>query len=260
MSAQEAPSGDRALIEAGRSDAALYVCRLRHVRTEPVRNDFTYRTYLWLIDLDRPARTPGPLRYLAGFRASDHLGDPALSLRENVDRYLAEHGIDLRGGRVLMLAGARVFGYVFNPLTVYWCHGPDGELQCVIAEVHNTYGGLHCYLLTPDELGRASADKEFYVSPFIPIEGTYRMLLPEPDDRLALSIRLDLPGRAPFVASLRGVRRPATPWNVLRTALRLPLAPQIVSVRIRVQGIKLYLRGLKVIPRPTESRPERLAP
>jgi DUF1365 family protein len=247
----ETSGGSRELVRAGAGDAALYVCQLRHVRTEPIRNDFTYRTYLWLIDLDRPPRMHGPLRFLAGFRASDHLGDPALPLRENVDRYLAQHGIDLSSGRVLMLTGARVLGHVFNPLSVYWCYGREGDLRCVIAEVHNTYGGMHCYLLTPDELGRASADKQFYVSPFIPIEGTYRMLLPEPDDRLALSIRLDQPGRAPFVASLRGVRRPATPWNVLRTAVRLPLAPQLVSIRIRVQGIKLYLRGLKVIPRPT---------
>lgn len=253
MTAPPKVSGDRALTAANANGAALYTCRLRHVRTEPIRNDFTYRTYLWLIDLDRPPRMPGPLRFLAGFRAADHFGDPALSLRENVDRYLARQEIDLSGGRVLMLAGARVFGHVFNPLSVYWCYGREGELRCVIAEVHNTYGGLHCYLLTPDELGRASAEKQFYVSPFLPIEGTYRMLLPEPGDRLALSIRLDQPGRAPFVASLRGVRRPATPRNVLRTALRLPLAPQLVSARIRVQGVKLFLRGLKVIPRPTET-------
>jgi DUF1365 family protein len=241
VTARTKAADDRALIEVGANGAALYLCRLRHVRIEPIRNDFTYRTYLWLIDLDQPPRMPGPLRFLAGFRASDHLGDPTLPLRENVDRYLAQHEIDVTGGRVLMLAGARVLGHVFNPLSVYWC---------VIAEVHNTYGGMHCYLLALDELGRASADKQFYVSPFIPIEGTYRMMLPEPGDRLALSIRLDQPGRAPFVASLRGVRRPATAWNVLRTAFRLPLAPQVVSARIRVQGVKLYLRGLKVIPRP----------
>jgi DUF1365 family protein len=255
VSAHATGHADSALTKTGANSAALYVCRLRHIRKAPLRNDFTYRTYLWLIDLDRPPRLPGPLRLLAGFRASDHLGDPKLSLRQNVDHYLSERGIDLRGGRVLMLSGARVLGHVFNPLTVYWCHDHAGELRCVIAEVHNTYGGRHCYLLTPDEHGRASADKEFYVSPFIPVAGTYRMLLPAPDERLALSIRLDQPGSAPFVATLRGARRPATPWNLLRTAVRLPLAPHVVSARIRVQGVKLYLRGLKVIPRPAESRP-----
>ncbi|MBS2963600.1 DUF1365 domain-containing protein [Actinocrinis puniceicyclus] len=236
------------------AEPALYICRLRHVRTAPIRNDFTYRTYLWMIDLARLPCPPGPLRFLAGFRARDHLGDPRLSLRENVDRFLAGHGIDLAGGSVTMLASARVFGYVFNPLTVYWCHDRGGDLRCVIAEVHNTYGGMHCYLLAPDAAGRASAEKAFYVSPFIPIEGDYRMLLPEPGERLALSIRLERAGRPPFVASLRGTRRPATTWNLLRTAARLPLAPQIVSARIRVQGLKLFLRGLPVLPR----KPEKL--
>lgn len=239
-------------------DAALYVCTLRHVRKTPIRHDFTYRTYLWLIDLDRPPCPPRPLRILAGFRPADHLGDPACSLRENVDRYLAGYGIDLRGGRVLMLAGARVLGYVFNPLTVYWCHDRDGDLAAVIAEVHNTYGQRHCYLLKPDERGRAAASKQFYVSPFFPVDGGYHMVLPEPGARLSLTIRLDLPGHAPFVANLRGVRRPATPWNLLRTALRFPLAPQLVSARIRVQGVKLYLRGLKVFPRPGVTRSERI--
>lgn len=256
MTAGPAAYEPRAPRKTARGEAALYICTLRHVRKAPIRNDFTYRTYLWLIDLDRPPRLPLPLRFLAGFHAADHLGDPYRSLRENVDLYLAEHGIDLRGGPVAMLAGARVLGYVFNPLTVYWCHDRDGELACVVAEVHNTYGQRHRYLLTPDEQGRAEAGKEFYVSPFFPVEGNYRMLLPEPGERLSLSIRLDLPGRAPFVASLRGARRPATPWNVLRTAIRLPLAPQLVSVRIRIQGVKLYLRGLKVVPRPADSRAE----
>jgi hypothetical protein len=115
---------------------------------------------------------------------------------------------------------------------------------------------MHCYLLTPDQSGRAEAAKEFYVSPFIPIEGRYRMLLPEPGESLALSIRLDLPGRPAFVASLHGDRRPATASNLLRTALRYPLAPLAVSARIRVQGLKLYLRGVPVVPRP---RPEKVA-
>ena len=77
------------------------------------------------------------------------------SIRRNLDRWLAAHGVDLHGGRVVMLAQARVLGYVFNPLTVYWCHGPDGALACVVAEVHNTYGERHCYLLRPDAAGRA---------------------------------------------------------------------------------------------------------
>jgi DUF1365 family protein len=233
-----------------RGRASLYTCRVRHVRQTPVRNDFTYRTFLWLVDLDDLPRLPGPLRPLAGFRAKDHFGDPGATIRANVEQFLARQKINLRGGKVLMLANARVFGYVFNPLTVYWCHNRDGALVCVIAEVHNTYGERHCYLLKPDARGRICTDKQFYVSPFNAVDGVYQMLLPEPDGRLALSIRLKLPGQPLFVATLRGERRPGTAANLVRLTARFPLSTLVVSARIRWQGVKLYLRGLPVVPRP----------
>lgn len=239
-----------------RDATALYACTLRHVRQGPVRNDFAYRTQLWLLDLDNLPRLPRLLKPLATFRSADHSGDPTASLRENVDRYLSEQGVDLRGGRVLMLSAARSFGHVFNPLTVYWCHDARGDLVRVIAEVHNTYGGRHRYLLTPDQAGRAQVGKEFYVSPFYPVAGTYRMSLPEPDERLALTVRLDPPSAPPFVAVLRGQRTPATTAAVLRAALRQPAPTLLTAARIRWQGIKLYLRGLPVIPRKTQTEAE----
>lgn len=230
--------------------AALYDCKVRHVRQGAGANDFTYGTYQWLVDLDDLPRLPRMLRPLAAFRAADHLGDPDLSLRENVDRYLRGQGVDLRGGRILMLANARVLGYVFNPLSVYWCHDEHGAVACVIAEVHNTYGGRHRYLLFPDGHDRASADKEFYVSPFQPTDrGTYRMRLPLPDERVALTIRLHFPDRPMFVAALHGARVPASVGNVLRMALRHPLPTLTVSALIRWQGVKLFLRRQTIFPR-----------
>jgi DUF1365 family protein len=235
----------------GRSTAALYECELSHARTAPLKHSFRYRTCLWLVDLDHLPRLPWYLRPWAGFRAADHLGDPSASIRSNMDKYLTENGIDLDGGRILMLSYARVLGYVFNPMTVFWCHDPAGRQLCVVVEVHNTYGGRHRYLLYPDERGRASAVKEFYVSPFFPVDGSYRLRLPEPDLRLALSVTLDRAGGTPFAATLRGTRRPVTVRSVLRTALRHPLSTVAVSLRIRKHGLQLFLRGLPVHPRPT---------
>jgi DUF1365 family protein len=231
-----------------RTGASLYTCRLRHVRNAPIRNGFTYRGFVWLVDLDDMPRLPLPLRPLVRFRARDHLGDPGASLRSNIDRYLAGHGIRLRGGKVLMLTHARVFGYLFNPVTVYWCHHRNGALACVVAEVTNTDGERHCYLLKPDSRGRANAAKESYVSPFRAVDGVYQMLLPEPDERLALSIRLKLPGQAPFIATMRGQRRRPKASNLLRMAVRFPFSAIAVSIRIRWQRIRFYLRGLSIVP------------
>jgi len=236
-------------LRLGTTQARIYDCAVRHVRRQPVRNDFTYRTVMWLVDLDRLPHLPRLLRALAEFRAADHSGAPNLSLRRNVDVYLAEHEIDLNGGRVLMLAAARSFGHVFNPLTVYWCYAADGRLACAIAEVHNTYGGRHRYLLRPDAAGRAEADKEFYVSPFFPVAGRYRMSLPEPGDDLALSIRYQPPDGPPFIAVLRGHGARATSGALLRRVLRQPCPTLLAAARIRLQGIKLYVRGLPVVPR-----------
>jgi uncharacterized protein len=221
--------------------ARIYECRISHARTVPLRNVFRYATYLWLVDLDD---LPRP-RLLAAFRARDHLGDPRRGLRENLDRFLAARGVG-RPHTVRMLAHARVLGHVFNPLTVYWCRRADGTLACVVAEVHNTYGQRHAYLLRPDDRGRAEARKELYVSPFYPVDGRYRMSLPEPGDRLALSVVLSRPDGAVFAASVRG--RPCP--SLLGAVVRHPWSTAAVSARIRWQGVRLYLRGLRVVPRP----------
>jgi uncharacterized protein len=227
--------------------SALYQVTISHARSAPLRNVFRYRSYLWLVDLDHLPRVP----WLARFRARDHLGDPRASIRENLDRFLAVNGIS-RPRTITMLTQARVLGYVFNPLTVYWCHRPD----CVVAEVHNTYGQRYAYLLHPDARGRARVPKQFYVSPFYPVDGDYRMSLPEPDATLALSVRLDRPDGHSFAASVRGRAVPATARALLAAVVRYPWSTAAVSARIRWQGVRLYLRGLPVIPRPAHQSQE----
>jgi len=236
--------------------AALYECRVAHARTVPLRNVFAYRTYQWLVDLDDMPR-PGPVsRLFADFRARDHLGDPHLSIRENIGRLLRARGVDLDGGRVLMLTNARVLGYVFNPLTVYWCHRADGSVACVVAEVHNTYGQRHAYLLRTDDRARARAAKEFYVSPFYPVDGEYRMSLPPPGAKLALSVVLSRPSGDSFTAGLHGYRIPVTGRALAGAAARHPWSTVLITLRIHVQGIKLCLRGLRTVARPPHTRQE----
>ncbi|MGP4003969.1 DUF1365 domain-containing protein [Streptomyces sp. 8N706] len=232
------------------SVTALYTCTVAHVRSRPQRYGFRHRTYLWLVDPDRLPRLPRLLRPLAGFDARDHFGGGAPTIRAGLESFLAAQGVDLAGGRVLMLTHARVLGHVFNPLTLYWCHDRDGKPLCVVAEVHNTYGERHCYLLRTDGHHRARVDKEFYVSPFFPVDGRYRMRLPEPAGRLELTVHLERDGQRPFTATVRGERRPATALGLLRAAVRHPWSTAAVSLGIRMHGIRLFLRGLPVQPRP----------
>ncbi len=152
-----------------------------------------------------------------------------------------------------MLANARVAGYVFNPISVHWCYAADDALVALLAEVHNTYGERHVYLLRPDDSGRANADKQLYVSPFFDMVGQYVMRFSPPADELSVTMALRKDGRTPFTATLRGRRRPATGGAVLRAALRYPFMPLLVSALIRYQGIKLWARRLPVVPRPVHT-------
>ncbi|MDT4930143.1 MAG: cyclopropane-fatty-acyl-phospholipid synthase [Pseudonocardiales bacterium] len=232
---------------------AIYAVDIAHVRAEPVRHELRHRSYLWFVDLDDLPRHGA----LAGFESRDHVGDPTRSLRENLDDYLAANGTDLAGGRITMLTNARSLGYVFNPLSLYWCHDRAGDVVCVVAEVHNTYGQRHRYLLRTDDAGRADTAKQFYVSPFYPVDGSYRMSVPEPGETLAVTIALHRPDSRPFTASVRGVRRAATRRAVLANSLRHPLETWRVRALITKHGIALWRKGLPIQPRPAHpSDPE----
>ena len=157
-------------------DGDIYRTTITHTRRTPFRRTFTHRSHTWLVDLDALPDHG----VLGRFEARDHLGDAGLTIRENLDRFLAAHDIDLAGGRVLMAAQARAFGYCFNPISVFWCFDAGGEQRAVVVEVHNTYGDRHAYLVHPDAQGRATTAKQMYVSPFHGTDGRYELAVPTP--------------------------------------------------------------------------------
>ena len=126
---------------------ALVVGTVRHTRFRPLRASFAHRHYQWLVDLDHPPRLPARLRRLSELRAEDHLDGRASTLAELkaiVLREVRAVGVELPDStRVLLLAHARVFGHVFDPLSVFWCLAPDGRVVAAILEVRNTYAGRH---------------------------------------------------------------------------------------------------------------------
>ena len=230
---------------------AIYRTRITHLRRAPVHHYFEHRSYSWYVDIDRLPELPRWLRPFARFEATDHLdGAPDDTLRQRVDNFLADHGIDLRGGTVTALLQARVLGYVFNPLSLYWCHDADGVLRHVVAEVHNTYGGRHAYLLPPDSGQPAMVMKKLYVSPFNAVDGYYLVRAPRPDAELNVTISLHRENQPAFVATMRGDRRRASIGEITRLQLVAPLAPLMGALGIRVQGITLWLRRVPIEPRP----------
>jgi len=240
---------------------ALVTGQVSHARRTPLTHRFRNRIYQWLIDLDAVPNESGPrlprwLRPFSTFKAADHVGDPNNDIRSNIEEFCASKGVDVTGHRILMLANARVLGYTFDPLSVFWAIAPDGSLTCIVAEVHNTYGGRHAYLLQTDEKGRSEVDKAFYVSPFFTVDGRYDLQFQLTPDVVSSTVVLKQEGEAVFSATFRGEPRPATPGRLTRLLISMPLMTHRTSLLIRMHGVWLWLRGLPVIPRQTHSTQE----
>lgn len=234
---------------------ALIDATVTHHRYEKVRRGFKHRVYEWLVDLDGLPAFPRYLRPLASFRSADHLGDPSRSIKANVEAFLATRGVRLgSGGRIVMLAHARVLGHVFNPLTVFFCFPDDGTPPRVVAEVHNTYGDRHAYLVEPDAAGHADAEKAMYVSPFFAVEGDYQLRFTVAADRVFVSVTLRRAGKLLFSAVFSGQPHTASRLGLLKAVARRPFMTQRVSALIRAHGVRLWLRRLPVQRRPIHQR------
>ena len=226
---------------------ALVVGRVHHRRHAPFVHDVGMRTYQWLIDLDDvPHHWP-----LATFRRQDHMTGERTTWKADVlAAARADGGDSAPTDRVLALTGARCLGHGFDPLTVYWCVTDAGAVRWALLEVHNTYGGRHAQLLTPDGSGRDRVDKEFYVSPFLTVDGRYDVRLRLDPTQVGVDVNLDQDGGRMLSASFRGAPRPATRRNLLHAVARTPLVMHQTTARIRLHGIWLWLRRLPVVPRP----------
>jgi DUF1365 family protein len=243
--------------------AALYFGDVMHARLKPIGHRFSYRVMSLLIDLDRlgEADRLSPLfavnrPALYSFREADHGKRDGSSLRDYVQRCAAERGIDLTGGRVLLLCYPRLLGFTFNPLSVYFCYRAGGELALLIYEVRNTFGDIHPYVLPvrPSEISdagiRQQQEKLFYVSPFVEMAMRYHFRISPPGDRVKLRI-LETDRDGPLLsATFNGHREPLTTAALLRSFFALPLVTLKIVAAIHWEALRLWLKGVRLVPRP----------
>ncbi len=218
--------------------SALYEGHVMHARLEPARNVFRYPVYMTLVDLDELPELDRRLRFFGWNRSRP----ASLQDRDHIDvrAYLAEHGVDLGGrGRILLLTNLRVLGYVFNPVSFYWCYAEDGSLACIVAEVSNTFGERLPYLLRGDAL-RYDSEKRLHVSPFMPMEQRYTWQFSEPEERILARIDLHDAAGKPFVATLAAERVELTNASLARFLVRYPLMPLKVTALIHLQAVRLW--------------------
>lgn len=246
--------------------SALYHGAVVHRRLRPKRHRLRYNIFNILFDLDELETLDRELRFfsrnrfnLFSFYDRDH-GDGESPLRDYVEAILRRYGLDAGGGPIRLLCMPRVLGYVFNPLSVYFCYRPSGELAAILYEVSNTFGERHYYLVpasgSTDVAATQSAAKRFHVSPFLPLNLHYRFRIAPPDRSIAVAVHVHDQQGLLVAASFFAARAELTNGTLSTTFVLYPLLTLKVVAGIRWEALKLWLKGVKVWtkPEPPEER------
>jgi uncharacterized protein len=249
----------------------LYPSRVMHRRLIAPFQCFVYRLFYLLLDVDRIDELHRRLRLfshnrfnLVSFHDRDHGGGLPGQLRAWPERLLAAAGIGLAGGRIRLLCLPRVLGFGFNPLALWYCEHADGTLRAVIAEVRNTFGERHSYVLASGGRpltyeGPHETDKCFHVSPFLDLVGRYRFTFSEPAASVRVLIHETREGVPILDATLAGERRPLGDGSLLRQVAAMPWMTLKVVAGIHWEALKLWLRGARFHAKPAPPAPQ-LAP
>lgn len=246
--------------------SALYAGKVMHQRLKPRRHRLSYRMFLLLLDLDEIDALAARLRLFSrnrfnffGFVDRDHGDKSGGSLRAYVERQLNASGIEADGGPIRLLSMPRMFGYAFNPLSVYFCHRRQGDLTAILYEVSNTFGQRHSYLIPVDDSGREGSieqhcDKHFYVSPFLAMDMHYRFRVGPPGDEVSIHITGSDDQGPLIVASFSGRRRRLTDATLARALLAYPLLTIKIIAAIHWEALLLWAKGMRFHARPDPPR------
>lgn len=242
----------------------IYEGYVEHKRKKPREHAFRYGLYFYCFDLDELAYLDRALPLFGYNRVrpasifdKDYLDEGNDSIRQKVERRLAAQAFAPEIARIFLITSARYLNYIFNPVSFYYVLNKRNELLCVLAEVNNTFGEKHLYILSdrkdPGGNGpaRYQTRKVFHVSPFNHIEGDYHFAFSPPGETLEITIELVKGGEVILEAGLFGKARKLTLKNHACLFLRHPLAAHLTMPRILYEAIRLFfLRRLKYIEKP----------
>lgn len=243
--------------------SCLYECTVFHRRLAPKRHELLYRVFYSLIDLDELGTLDRSLRLfkvnragLYSFRDGDHISHGASTARENIIRYLRDRGIGEPVGRIRLLTLPRILGYVFNPISVYFCDDAEGKPLVAVAEVGNTFGEWKPYLvpLAPDGRFHTRVVKHFYVSPFSDLDLEFEFRFDPPGERLRILVDDYRGAERELISSLTGTRVTLNDAALLRFTLKYPLLTLRVILGIHWHALLLWLKGIRA--RRKEADPE----
>lgn len=248
-------------------NAKIYIGEVTHARLAPTRHSFRYPVYFYAFSVDNlptlaldiPLFGYNQLRPVA-IHDHDYLLPGDLPIRMKLETILSAAGKDKPLGKIILVTAARFFNYVFNPISFFYCHDPDDHLVYVLAQVRNTFGEMHLYLLDHQEAVvadgrlRFKADKQFHVSPFFPRRGYYEFRLTEADEKIDNTLNYHVNDQLALIARIQGTAIPMTSTSLVKTIIAHPICASLTMPRILWQAARLYWqRRLPVYEKPVPS-------
>lgn len=246
--------------------SALYRGEVMHQRLRPRRHRLRYRAFWLSLDLAEIDSLGARLRLfsrnrfnLLSFHDADHGDGSARPLAAQIEAHLQRAGVDLgSAGAIRLLTMPRVLGYVFNPISIYYCYGSDGRLGAVVYEVTSTFKVRHSYVIpaeaegAPGEVFHQTCGKSLHVSPFMGMNIIYNFRGRAPGPRLDLTIDARDAEGALLVASMTGRRVALSDAALVRAAAAAPLLTLKVIAAIHWEALKLWLKGVPLRPGPPD--------
>jgi DUF1365 family protein len=237
--------------------SALYRGLVVHARRAPRLHRLSCRIFQLLLDLDELESLDHGLRWfsvgrfnLVSFHPRDHLEGGETPLRRQVEALIARAGLDLQGGAIRVLCMPRVLGHAFNPLTLFFCHRPDGGLAAMLYQVDNTFGERHVYVLPVDPAQahdpriEQACEKRFFVSPLMPMTLAYRFVVQRPAAASAVLIEARDADGPVLVATVEARREPLSDRALLRAWAGAPLLSLRVLTSIHWEALRVWLKGV----------------
>lgn len=250
--------------------SCLYQGEVWHQRVRPKKHSFRYPIFYLMLDLDdldAAQNKPWCLSFekfnIFTVYQKDFGGLESGQLKEYLLELLRRAGCLSQPQKIYMLTMPRIFGYAFNPLTVFYCYCENDELSAVIYEVHNTFGERHSYVYPVDraavaeggEIPTFQTDKTFHVSPFFDVTGKYRFHQTLPDEKISLTIHYEGEDEAlNFTACLTGRRMALTTANMFDLFMRIPFVTLKVITAIHYEALRLWMKRLRYFRKPAPPR------
>lgn len=259
-------------------NSCVYICKLTHLREKPKKNSFSYNIYMMYLDLDELENLNKNLFLFGynswnifGFYDSDHFKflknkskeadiiskEKVIydvekyknkNTRERIEILINEQNLDFKLGKIFVLTNLRNLGYIFNPVSFYYCYDNKGKFRALFSEVNNTFGDQKMYYIDLEnqagDIYQTKEKKNYYISPFTKLENTLHWKFNDPKDSMLMSINSSKGDEIELRTLLVGKRKELKNYTLFYLQLRYPLTTLVTVYRIHYQALKLWIKGV----------------